>query len=82
MDATYIHGRGSNNYWNMLKNLGPDIKLDLISKLSASLVASDAKAVTSNWALDMAGRWCDGRDTDDIVADIRAARSSNRDIEL
>lgn len=83
MEATSVYGKGSNNrYWNMLKNLSSDVKLDLIAKLSASLVASDKKAATSNWALDMAGRWSDSRDTVDIVSDIRSSRSSNREVDL
>lgn len=82
MEAISVYGSGSNNrYWNMLKNLSADVKLDLIAKLSASLVASE-KASTSNWALDLAGRWSDSRDTADIVSDIRSSRTSNRDIEL
>lgn len=83
MEATFVSGKGSNNrYWNMLKNLSSDVKLDLIAKLSASLVASDKKASTSNWALDMAGRWSDSRDTVDIVSDIRSSRTSNREVDL
>lgn len=83
MEATFVCGKGSNNrYWNMLKNLSSDVKLDLIAKLSASLVASDKKASTSNWALDMAGRWSDSRDTVDIVSDIRSSRTSNREVDL
>lgn len=83
MEATFIYGKGSNNrYWNMLKNLSSDMKLDLIAKLSASLVASDKKATTTNWALDMAGRWSDSRDTVDIVSDIRSSRTSNREVDL
>lgn len=31
----------SNIYWEMLKDLSSDIKLELIAKLSASLVAKD-----------------------------------------
>lgn len=83
MEATFVYSKGSNNrYWNMLKNLSSDVKLDLIAKLSASLVASDKKASTSNWALDMAGRWSDSRDTVDIVSDIRSSRTSNREVDL
>ena len=74
MSSIYMHPGSSNAYWNMLKNLGADVKLDLIAKLSASLIDSDEKVASSNWD--------DCRDTDDIVADIRASRSTNRDIEL
>ena len=83
MESTFVYDKGSNNrYWNILKNLSSDVKLDLIAKLSASLVASEKKSTTSNWALDMAGRWSDSRDTADIVSDIRSSRTPNREIDL
>ena len=83
MEATYVYGRSpKNRYWNMLKNLSSDVKLDLIARLSASLVASEKSTADTNWALGMAGRWNDNRDTEDIVADMRASRTLNREIDL
>jgi len=69
-------------YWNMLKNLNEDIKLELISKLSASLLASNKKEQAENWASSFSGAWEDSRDAEEIVSDIRNARTSNREIEL
>ena len=47
----------SNIYWEMLKDLSSDIKLELIAKLSASLVAKDNTSDTSNWTSEFVGRW-------------------------
>lgn len=72
----------SNIYWEMLKDLSSDIKLELIAKLSASLVAKDNTSDTSNWTSEFVGRWEDDRTADEVIEDIRGARTSNREIEL
>ena len=72
----------SNTYWEMLKDLSSDIKLELIAKLSASLVAKDNTSDTSNWTSEFVGRWEDDRTADEFIEDIRGARTSNREIEL
>ena len=72
----------SNTYWEMLKDLSSDIKLELIAKLSASLVAKDNTSDTSNLTSEFVGRWEDDRTADEVIEDIRGARTSNREIEL
>ena len=71
----------SNTYWEMLKDLSSDIKLELIAKLSASLVAKDNTSDTSNWTSEFVGRWEDDRTADEVIEDIRGARTSNREIQ-
>lgn len=72
----------SSIYWDMLKDLSSDIKLELIAKLSASLLVKDDASDTSNWTSEFAGRWEDDRTAEEVVEDIRSARTSNREIEL
>lgn len=72
----------SSIYWDMLKDLSSDIKLELIAKLSASLLVKDDTPDTPNWTSEFAGRWDDDRTTDEVVEDIRGARTSNKEIEL
>jgi len=67
-------------YWNMLKNLNEEVKLELISKLSASLLNSKQKEQTENWASSFSGAWEDSRDAEDIISDIRNVRTNNREI--
>ena len=67
-------------YWNMLKGLSSEIKLDLISRLSASLLKREAD--DAHWASEFAGKWKDDRSAEEMIADIREARTINREIEL
>ena len=67
-------------YWNLLKDLSSEIKLDLISRLSASLLKRETDDV--HWASEFAGKWKDDRSAEEIVTDIREARTTNREIEL
>lgn len=74
----------SNIYWSMLKGLSKDIKLEQISKLSASLITSKdtVEENADKWALTFAGRWKDNRSADEIIEDIRTSRTFNRNIDL
>lgn len=69
-------------YWNMLKDLSAEIKLELISKLSASLLTKESTSEKVDWTSQFAGEWKDSRSADDIIEDIRSARSANWEVEL
>ena len=66
----------------MLKNLDSDIELGLMKQFSASLLVEDNTLDALNWTSEFAGRWDDDRTTDEVVEDIRGARTSNKEIEL
>ena len=66
----------------MLKNLDSDIELGSMKQFSASLLVEDNTLDALNWTSEFAGRWDDDRTTDEVVEDIRGARTSNKDIEL
>lgn len=66
----------------MLKNLDSDIELGSMKQFSASLLVEDNTLDALNWASEFAGRWDDDRTTDEVVEDIRGARTSNKEIEL
>lgn len=68
-------------YWSILKNLSSDMKLELISRLSKSLLNKD-QDVGDNWASQFAGEWKDSRSAESIIEDIRSSRTSNHEIEL
>lgn len=71
------------NYWSRLKDLSVGAKLELISRLSSSLLCN-TKDISDNksWVSRYAGCWRDDRTTDEIINDIRNDRTSNKDIEL
>lgn len=79
-----VNTPSSGIYWNIIKNLNSETKLDLINKLSASLLktVSNSNRPSRNWAKNLAGRWQDERTTDEIISDIREARTINREIDL
>ena len=66
----------------MLKNLDSDIELGPMKQFHVSLLAEDDTLDASNWTSEFAGRWDDDRTTDEVVEEIRGARTSNKEIEL
>lgn len=66
----------------MLKNLDSDIELGSMKQFSASLLVEDNTLDALNWTSEFAGRWDDDRTTDEVIEDIRGARTSNKEIEL
>ena len=68
----------TNNYWNILKHLSDDIKIDLIALLSDSLRKKTQENVSAS---DFYGIWGnDNTDTDEFVKELREARKFNHDI--
>ena len=67
-----------------MKNLSVGAKLELISRLSSSLLSTteDVSNTKTRWTSRFAGCWKDERTADEIVDDLRSARTSNRDVEL
>lgn len=57
------------------------MKLELISKLSKSLLSKD-RSMDDNWVPQFAGEWKDSRSAESIIEDIRNSRTLNREIEL
>lgn len=66
----------------MLKKLDSDIKLGSMKQFSAFLLVEDNTLDALNWTSEFAGRWEDNRTADEVVEDIRGARTSNREIDL
>ena len=66
----------------MLKNLDSDIELGSMKQFSVSALAEEKTLDALNWTSEFAGRWDDDRTTDEVVEDIRGARTSNKEIEL
>ena len=70
--------RTVNSYWNIIKHLSPDAKLDLIAMLTKSLKKTTTKRVS---AKKYYGIWGDdGMSDDEFVKELKSLRSFNRDI--
>jgi len=66
-------------YFGFLKNLNPDSKLDLISKLSQSLKETETVSETSLQSLF--GAYKSDETAEEIIEELRASRVFNRNIE-
>lgn len=74
----------TNNFWNILKFLSNDIKLQLIAKLSDSMVASTPRKAEKISASRFYGVWKDedfGMSSDELVKEIKDNRCFKDDIE-
>lgn len=75
----------SARYWSELKDLSNTEKIELIALLSSSLTNTSEHPIPQKkgWASRFAGTWQDSRSAEDIVEDIRAARTTNAfDVDL
>lgn len=66
-------------YLQLLKNLSPDTKLDLIAKLTQS-VKADMKENSRAFEKSF-GAWQSREDAEEIIDTIRSSRQINRQIE-
>ncbi|MBO5466198.1 MAG: hypothetical protein IKK92_13510 [Prevotella sp.] len=71
----------TNNYWKLLKNVSKEVKVALISKLSASLITDNEEHKIN--ASQFAGIWNDEDylDSDEINSLIKNERKFKKDIE-
>lgn len=71
----------ADNFFGMIKNLSPEVRLDLISRISESLKSKESnKTTTKSWD-DLFGAYTSTESADEIIDDLRAQRTINRDIE-
>ena len=78
MIGTTTHRHSANTYWNMVKHLSPDAKIDLITMLSQSLKAAKPLHIS---AKEYYGVWGDDGMTDDeFVGELKSLRNFNRDV--
>lgn len=64
-------------YWSTLKDLSNDVKLELITLLSSSMMTNTSE----DWTSSFAGKWQDSRTTEEIIDDIRDSRTNNTRME-
>ena len=78
METMVRSKRKADNYWNIIKHLSPDAKLDLITMLTKSLKRTTPKRVS---AKKYYGIWGDdGMSDDELVKELKSLRSFNREI--
>ena len=68
----------TNNYWNILKHLSDDVKIDLITLLSTSLKKKTRKSISAS---DFYGSWGNGdAETEAFVKELRDSRKFSREV--
>ena len=68
---------GVEDYFNMIKNLSRDKKLDLIKKISESLKGDQVQEKDNSWR-DFFGAWESEDSAEEIIGGIREDRFTNR----
>ncbi|HEY6082314.1 MAG TPA: hypothetical protein VIU45_02580 [Chitinophagaceae bacterium] len=76
MNATDININLIEAYFRLLKNLNPDSKLELISKLSNSM--RTAKTAKRESLKPLYGAFISNQSADELIDDIKQARTFNR----
>ncbi|MVN23260.1 hypothetical protein GO621_17185 [Mucilaginibacter sp. HMF7410] len=79
MNSSTQHISLADYYYGFLKNLNSDSKLDLISKLSQSLKETETTPETPLESLF--GAYKSDESAEEIIAELRASRVFNRNIE-
>lgn len=70
-------------YWEKVKDASNDVKLELISLLSTSIVipSPDIEKPHKGWASRFCGVWKDSRSADEIMDDIYKSRTKNTNLD-
>ena len=79
MEVAKLNTILSENYFGLIRNLSPEIKLDLIEKLTITLKSDFVREKNSfNSAF---GAWESEKSAEDIIDELRKSRNFNRQIE-
>ena len=70
----------ADNFVDMIKNLSDDVKLDIITKIKASLTKTKKKQVDDSWK-DLFGAFKSDQTAEEMISEIRSSRYTNRQIE-
>ena len=68
----------TDNYWNLLKHLSDDVKIDLITLLSSSLRKKTVDAISASVFYGTWGK--DGIGDDEFVEELRESRKFNHEV--
>jgi len=67
------------NYFEMIKNLSTDVKLELISRISDSL--TDTSGIKNDSWKELFGAYDSEQTAEEIIDDLRKSRFTHREIE-
>ncbi len=79
MKTTELNTKLLENYFGLIRNLSPEIKINLIEKIANTLKGNISSNKTS--INDAFGGWKSDKSADEIISEIRENRNFNRQIE-
>ena len=79
MKSTELNTKLLENYFGLIRNLSPEIKINLIEKIAKNLEGNISNNKTSIY--DAFGGWKSNKSADDIISELRENRNFNREIE-
>ncbi len=79
MKTTEVNTKLLENYFGLIRNLSPEIKINLIEKIANTLKGSASNNNTS--INDAFGGWKSDKSADEIISELRENRNFNRQIE-
>ena len=78
----------SDKYLRKIYNLSNEDKLDLVDLIIKSMRVARSKInigvskKSINWVDELEGKWIDSRSADEMISDIRTARTNNSEVIL
>ena len=78
----------SDKYLRDIYNLSNEEKLDLVDLIIKSMRVAHSKInigvskKSINWVDDLEGKWIDSKSADEMISDIRTARTNNSEVTL
>ena len=78
----------SDKYLRDIYNLSNEDKLDLVDLIIKSMRVARSKInigvskKSMNWVDELEGKWIDSRSADEMISDIRTARTNNSEVIL
>ena len=78
----------SDKYLRDIYNLSNEEKLDLVDLIIKSMRVAHSKIgigiskKSKNWVDELEGKWIDSKSADEMVSDIRSARTNNSEVIL
>ncbi len=79
MKKTDINTALIENYFGLIRNLSPEIKLNLIEKITKTL--KENLSIKENSIIAAFGAWDSDNSADDIIIELKNSRNVNRKIE-
>ena len=71
----------ADNFYGMIKNLGTDVRLELISKITDSLKESTTHQQNGDSWKRLYGAFDSQQSADELITELRSERHTKRDIE-